>query len=220
MKKLVIFDMDGLMIDSEKVTYSFYDEVMHERGYPFSLEMYKNFLGKNRVKVMRLLIEYYGESFPVQEIWDDIHLRVQNALKQHVPLKKGLIELLTYLKEHDYKIMVATSSDRWRVNEIFSSAKIESYFDDVICGNEVSKGKPDPEIFLTACKKAKVSPQEALVLEDSESGILAAYAGTIDVICIPDMKYPEKEYEEKTTIVLDSLLDVIPYLENTNKAAH
>ena len=116
--------------------------------------------------------------------------------------------------------MVATSSDRLRVNEIFSSAKIESYFDDVICGNEVSKGKPDPEIFLTACKKAKVSPQEALVLEDSESGILAAYAGTIDVICIPDMKYPEKEYKEKTTIILDSLLDVIPYLENTNKAAY
>lgn len=213
MKKAVIFDMDGLMIDSERVIYSYYMEVLSERGYEFNLTFYKQFLGKTRVTVMKMLCDHYGSSFPVQEVWDDIHERAKIHMQKEVPLKNGLIELLTYLKENNIKTMVATSSDRWRVDMILEVAKLNSYFDDVICGNEVKNGKPDPEIFLTAAKKLEVETKDALVLEDSESGILAAYRGNIDVICIPDLKFPEEEYANKTTAILNSLEEVIDYLK-------
>lgn len=108
---------------------------------------------------------------------------------------------------------MATSSGRARVDEILKNADLTKYFDDTICGDEVTHGKPHPEIFLTACQKLDVKPEEALVLEDSEAGILAAYDGHIDVICVPDMKYPEPQFVEKVTKIVDSLDEVIDYLK-------
>ena len=122
--------------------------------------------------------------------------------------------LLLWLKQHQIKTIVATSSSRQRVDEILKNADILPYIDDSICGDEVTHGKPDPEIFLKACEKAGVSIKVAIVLEDSEAGIEAAYRGGLDVICIPDMKYPEHIYQVKTTAIFSSLDDVIDYLKN------
>lgn len=218
MKKAVIFDMDGLMIDSERVTYNEYVKKLHLLGYDdFTEELYKECLGKNKQGICQVFIDHYGEDFPMVEVWDDVHVWIDESLRLFVPKKKGLDELLHYLKENGYKTIVATSSARSRVDEILKNAQITEYFDDSICGDEVKRGKPDPEIFLTACQKLDVLPSEALVLEDSEAGIMAAYAGNIDVICVPDMKYPEKEYEEKVTQIVDSLEDVIQYLKEIDK---
>jgi len=215
MKKAVIFDMDGLMIDSERVTYNEYVKKLHQLGHDdFTEEIYKNCLGKNKQGICQVFIDHYGEDLPIVELWDDVHVWIDESLRKHVPKKKGLDLLLKYLKEHDYKTIVATSSTRNRVDEILKNAGITEYFDDSICGDEVSKGKPNPEIFLTACEKLGVQVDEALVLEDSEAGIMAAYLGNIDVICVPDMKYPEPEFAEKVTKMVDSLEDVITYLEN------
>ena len=215
MKKAVIFDMDGLMIDSERVTYNEYVKKLHLLGHDdFTEELYRNCLGKNKVGICQVFIDHYGESFPMDEVWDDVHVWIDESLRAYVPKKKGLDDLLHYLKDHGYKTIVATSSARARVDEILKNAQITEYFDDSICGDEVTHGKPNPEIFLTACEKLGVSPKEALVLEDSEAGILAAYDGDIDVICVPDMKYPEPEYAAKTTKIVDSLEDVIDYLKD------
>ena len=130
-----------------------------------------------------------------------------------VPLKPGLIELLTYLKENNYKTIVATSSNRARVDKILAGAQIAQYFDDSICGDEVTKGKPNPEIFLKACEKLGVEPSEALVLEDSEAGIQAAYSGNIKVICVIDMKVPDDNYKEMTARIVETLHDVIDYVK-------
>ncbi len=214
MKKAVIFDMDGLMIDSERVTYNEYVRKLHMLGHDdFTEELYKDCLGKNKVGICQVFIDHYGDDFPMDEVWDDVHVWIDESLRNHVPKKQGLDMLLKYLKENNYKTIVATSSGRQRVDEILKNAGISQYFDDSICGDEVSKGKPDPEIFLTACQKLGVKPSEALVLEDSEAGIQAAYKGHIDVICVPDMKYPELEFEEMTTKIIDSLEKVIDILE-------
>ena len=95
-----------------------------------------------------------------------------------------------------------------------SQAQITDYFDDSICGDEVTKGKPNPEVFLKSCQKLGVNVDEAIVLEDSEAGIQASYDAGIKVICIPDMKYPEKQYEEKTFKILKDLNDVTEYLKS------
>lgn len=214
MKKAVIFDMDGLMIDSERVTYNEYVKKLAQLGHrDFTEELYRNCLGKNKQGICQVFIDHYGQDFPMDEVWDDVHVWIDESLRQYVPKKKGLVELLEYLKANNYKTIVATSSGRARVDEILKNADLTKYFDDTICGDEVTHGKPHPEIFLTACQKLDVKPEEALVLEDSEAGILAAYDGRIDVICVPDMKYPEPQFVEKVTKIVDSLDEVIDYLK-------
>ncbi len=214
MKKAVIFDMDGLMIDSERVTYNEYVKKLAQLGHhDFTEELYRNCLGKNKQGICQVFIDHYGQDFPMDEVWDDVHVWIDESLRQYVPKKKGLVELLEYLKANNYKTIVATSSGRARVNEILKNGNLTEYFDDSICGDEVTHGKPHPEIFLTACQKLDVKPEEALVLEDSEAGILAAYDGRIDVICVPDMKYPEPQFVEKVTKIVDSLDEVIDYLK-------
>ena len=214
MKKAVIFDMDGLMIDSERVTYNEYVKKLAQLGHhDFTEELYRNCLGKNKQGICQVFIDHYGQDFPMTEVWDDVHVWIDESLRQYVPKKKGLVELLEYLKANNYKTIVATSSGRARVDEILKNADLTKYFDDTICGDEVTHGKPHPEIFLTACQKLGVAPEDALVLEDSEAGILAAYDGHIDVICVPDMKYPEPQFAEKVTKIVDSLDQVIDYLK-------
>ena len=213
MVKAVIFDMDGLMIDSERVTFESYQRVLATMNLNMSEDFYKCLLGKTLFTVTQLFEEHYGEDFPLTDVIAKVHEDMNDRFEnQGVPLKKGLIELLTYLKDNTYTTIVATSSTRQRVDHILELAHLTQYFDDSICGDEVTKGKPNPEVFLKACQKGHVQPHEALVLEDSEAGIQAAYHAQIPVICIPDMKYPTEEYASKTYKILDSLDEVIDEL--------
>lgn len=211
-KKAVLFDMDGLMIDSEKITHEEYTKTLNENNYPLDNTFYMTLLGANRKKIYELFYQEYGNDFPMDAIWDKVHIDIDHRILKEKPYKEGLLNLLSYLKENNYKTIVATSSSRKRVDRILDTLELTSYFDDVICGDEVSTGKPNPEIFLKACEKLNVNTSEAIVLEDSEAGILASYNANIDCICIPDLKYPTKEYEEKATI-LNSLTDVIAYVK-------
>lgn len=214
MIKAVIFDMDGLMIDSERVTFEEYQRKLTALGYhDFDEALYKQCLGKNKQGICQVFLDHYGCDFPMQEVWDEVHEWIDERLGNQVPKKEGLDALLNYLKKQGYATMVATSSARARVDTILKTAQLTAYFDGSICGDEVTHGKPDPEIFLKACQKLKVLPPQALVLEDSEAGIKAAYQGGIRVICIPDMKYPEPQFEAMADKLLPSLQEVIPYLE-------
>ena len=206
--------MDGLMIDSERVTYEEYDRKLAELGYDFNKETYMKYLGRTKESICQDFYEQYGAGFAMEEVWEDVHVRVDHRLEENVPIKKGLLPLLDYLKEHDVKLAVASSSKRARVVKILENAKIMHYFERIVCGDEVSHSKPDPEIFLTAAKNLGIMPEDCLVLEDSEAGILGAYRGGFDVICVPDMKYPEETYATKTKLIADSLLDVIDYLND------
>ena len=125
-----------------------------------------------------------------------------------------MIELLTYLKENNCKTILASSSNRDKVDLIINKMKLTDYLDDSICGDEVNIGKPNPEIFLKACKKLGATPEEAVVFEDSEAGIDAAYNGNIPVICVPDMLQPSQAHKDKAEVVLEDLSQVIDYIEN------
>ena len=104
MKKAVIFDMDGLMIDSERVTYEEYCRKLEQLEYHFDENMYRRCLGKNKQSVYQVFIDHYGEDFPITEVWNDVHVSLDHRLQQSVPLKTGILELLTFLKENGYKI--------------------------------------------------------------------------------------------------------------------
>ena len=215
MIKAIIFDMDGLMIDSERVTFECYQEILKGMNLTMDEEFYKTLLGKPLKGIYQRFYDVYGNDFPIEDVIKDVHaLMAKRFETEGVPIKTGLKSLLEYLKENNYKTIVATSSNRDRVDTILSQAQITDYFDDSICGDEVTKGKPNPEVFLKSCQKLGVNVDEAIVLEDSEAGIQASYDAGIKVICIPDMKYPEKQYEEKTFKILKDINDVTEYLKS------
>ena len=215
MIKAIIFDMDGLMIDSERVTFECYQERLKDMNLTMDEEFYKTLLGKPIKGIYQRFYDVYGNDFPIENVIQDVHqLMAERFQTEGVPVKKGLVELLHYLKDNNYKTIVATSSNRDRVDKILAQAKITEFFDDSICGDEVTKGKPNPEVFLKSCQKLGVNVDEAIVLEDSEAGIQASYDANIKVICIPDMKYPEKQYEEKTFKILKDLTEVTAYLKS------
>ena len=215
MIKAIIFDMDGLMIDSERVTFECYQERLKDMNLTMDEKFYKTLLGKPIKGIYQRFYDVYGNDFPIENVIQDVHqLMAERFETEGVPVKKGLVELLHYLKDNNYKTIVATSSNRDRVDKILAQAKITEFFDDSICGDEVTKGKPNPEVFLKSCQKLGVNVDEAIVLEDSEAGIQASYDANIKVISIPDMKYPEKQYEEKTFKILKDLTEVTAYLKS------
>ena len=214
MLKAVIFDMDGLMIDSEIVTYEGYAISLNKRGYKDSKDFYKTTLGTRPKMTCEMYKKYYGDDIPFYDILEEVHVYMEKRFDEEgIPLKKGIRELLSYLKDHGYKTIVATSSHKARVMKIFDKANLHSYFDDYICGDEVTNGKPDPEIFLKACEKLNVDVKDVVVLEDSEMGIQASYSAGIDVICVPDMKYPDDPYKSMTLAVMDDLEIVLEYIK-------
>lgn len=215
MYKALILDMDGLIIDSELIAYRCYKSLLNKYGFPFTKEDYiKDYPGKALIKSLRFIKRKYKLNFDLKEEFEYIR-QIENKIitEEGVDLKAGIFELLTYARANNYKLGIATSSIPERVHLILDKSDILAYFDAITYGNEVKHGKPAPDIFLKACQKLAVDPQEALVLEDSEAGIKAAYDGGIHVICIPDLKYPGLDYQDMTVDILDNLAEAVTYLK-------
>lgn len=213
MIKAVIFDLDGLLIDSEIISYKIYKEILNQFGHDFSIEEYaQNFSGKTEVKNVTNLIDTYSLPWTVDIGLNNVLEMESKFLAQGVALRTGAKELLEYLKDKCFKIAIASSSTEDRALTILRQHNIIEYFDEFVFGHEVEKGKPNPDIFLKTCDKLSEKPEECLVLEDSEAGIQAAYSASIPVICIPDMKVPNQHYLDMTKTVLCSLKEVIYYL--------
>lgn len=207
--KAIIFDMDGLMIDSERVTFESYVKVLKEEGRNFDLEFYKKLLGKTKQNIFQIFRDQYGQDFPIDEIYKRVHVcNNQEYDENGVPVKPGLIQLFPKLKEEQIPAVIATSSNRHRVIDILKRTGMEDYFEDMVCGDDIVHGKPDPEIFLSAAKKAGQNPEDCLVLEDSESGIMASKNANIPVICVVDLKYPEEPFSTYPEKIVSSLDEV------------
>lgn len=204
--------MDGLMIDSENVTFRIVKDILEQKGYTFTRDMYINLLGRTRQGARDIYKGWYGEDYDYQGVSEELAKRLIHTLSQELPIKPGLYELLNYLRENGYKTCIATSSLRSKVDAILPKTLIE-YFDYVLCGDEVNIGKPNPEVFLKCCERLNVLPEEAIVLEDSEVGIEASVNGNIKVICIPDMKEPSDWHKKQLAGYYTSLEEVIDYLE-------
>ncbi len=214
MKNTIIFDLDGLLINSEMISYQIYHDLIKKYKQHISIEKYiHDYSGKTETDNMQILIDEYSLPISVKDALSFVALKEKEYFKKGVDLKQGARELLSYLKKSQYKILLASSSTMERAVSILSQNGIGAFFDYMVFGTEVKKGKPYPDIFIKACEYAKEPPKNCLVLEDSEAGIQAAYSAGIDVICIPDMKTPSEKFRKMVAAELSSLKDVISWLE-------
>ena len=179
--ELIIFDMDGLMFDTEKISYEAWKEAAALFGYHIDSAIFEKTIGTNLTKTKEVYLEHFGADFPFDLIRDkSVKISDERIKSNGVPIKKGLHELINYLHVSNVKMAVATSTSRKRALNLLRLVRIENYFDYILCGDEIVNSKPDPEIFLKVANELKCTPSKCLVLEDSEMGIIAAYnAGKI-----------------------------------------
>ena len=218
MIKAVIFDMDGLLVDSEPISYAIYKSIIKAyNNKEFTLENYaQNYSGRTGHKNMESLIKEFNLPITIEEGFEYFVKDEANELKKNISLKKGAKELLQYLKEKDIEVALATSSSGDRAINILKQNNILEYFHTFVYGSEVEKGKPNPDIFIKAKEKLGLNEEECLVLEDSEAGVMAAYHAHIKVINIPDMKEPSQECSHMMERKYQSLLEVIDYIKEYN----
>lgn len=213
----VIFDFDGVIVDTEIVSYRIYKKILSDFGHDFTKYDYAyNFSGKTEEKNVNNLIDQYKLPLSFDECFDLVISTEKSMLAKGVDLKAGVNELLTYLNDNNIKMVVASSSTRERAINILEKHDIKHYFEGFVFAEDISKSKPNPEIFTKANELLGFDKEECLVIEDSENGILAGYSAGIPVICVPDMKMPKDEYLNKTKHVVNSLEDIIKIIDEIN----
>lgn len=210
----VVFDMDGLMFDSERIVQISWNVAGDRLGYDRLGDNIFNTLGMNAARRKKYFSDTYGEDFP----FETFQVYTREAFQQEVntnglPMKTGLIELLTYLQKTGIPIAVATSSSEQYALANFNRAGILPYLDAYVTGNMVTNSKPHPEIYLKACELLGAAPSEAIALEDAPNGIRSALAAGLHTIMIPDLIRDISSLNLQPEAKLDTLLDVIPYIK-------
>lgn len=213
MTKAVIFDLDGLLINSEVISFEIYKQMVQAAGQQMTVATYaRDYSGRPAIDNMRSLVATFALPYDVAAGLKRSAAIEAELLQAGVALKPGATTLLKFLRTNGYQIALATSSDPQRARKILTDDGIFDYFDSLTYRDDVQNGKPQPDIFLKAAAKIGQQPGDCLVLEDSEAGIQAAHAAQIPVVCIPDMKRPGTPYAEWAAAILPSLADVVDYL--------
>lgn len=212
--KGVIFDMDGLMFDTERLTFEIIRGTLADMGLEFSLDNYIKTIGMRSVEVAQSYRDLYGEDFDNDEMHKEAMRRFWKYTAENgVPVKKGLFELLDCLKQQNITTALATSTTEKSAREILKRANVLDYFDCLICGDAVKHGKPDPEIYVTAVNAIGQRAKDCIALEDSINGIKSAYLAGLKAIMVPDLLKPNDEIRPMLFALCDDLTQVIQYIK-------
>ncbi|MCI8659692.1 MAG: HAD family phosphatase [Lachnospiraceae bacterium] len=219
MIKTVIFDMDGLMFDTEHLTSNAWIEIGQRHRIPITETMMNRMRGLPLDGCIRIFKEELGDDFDYWGLRKERVVYVDQWIRDHgMPIKPGLTELLEWLKTHKYQIALATSTYQAPADHFLDIAGVSTYFTCRVYGDMIEHGKPAPDIFLQAARKADTQPKECLVLEDSYAGVEAGWKAGMTVIMVPDMLPATKREYERIALCAKTLKDVIPFLENHEKS--
>lgn len=216
----VIFDMDGLLIDSEVIYFQVGSGIIESMGFEPDGDFLRKCTGLPENTWRQHMIEHYGPGF-------DGQVFAQRSLKEmrrwyterSIPLKKGAIELLEYLKNNNIPCAVASSTYSGLGKVCLNNTGIYERFAACVFGDMVQQGKPAPDIFLAAAKALGKSPERCMGLEDSFNGIRASHAAGLYTVMVPDLLSPTREILTLTDGCVTSLLEVIPILDALNSEA-
>ena len=210
----VVFDMDGVIFDTERLVIEFWKEVAKRHNIPNVEHTCIQCLGTNRVRTREIFLENYGADFP----FDPYRAEVTELFNTHykgvpLPTKPGVRELLSYLQEQDIKVGLASSTAQHLVRDEIGTAGLLPYFRTLVCGDMVEHSKPAPDIFLKACEILNADPTKSIAIEDSFNGIRSAHCAGMTPIMVPDQVQPTDEIRALAFHVMPSLLDVLNWLK-------
>lgn len=211
----VVFDMDGVIFDSERAVMNCWLLLADKYGIKDIEKPYLACTGTTVQKTKQIMLEAYGDDFPYDEYAKEASRMYHEKYDGgRLPMKSGVIEILDFLRSNGKKIALASSTRKETVINQLRDARILDCFDEVITGDMVTRSKPEPDIFLLACEKIGVEPNRAYAIEDSYNGIRAAYRGGLKPIMVPDLLPADQEMREKAEEVIDNLDNVVLYLRN------
>jgi HAD superfamily hydrolase (TIGR01509 family) len=211
----VIFDMDGLMLDTEPRYREAWIEAAAECGYELSEAVYSGVIGRTRIEGEQIVQEHFGPAFP-RDLFRKACERLERIALESTPLPKkpGLDGLLEMLESRHVPVAVATSTTRDTALAQLEAAGLLHRFNAIATGEEIVNGKPAPDLFLLAARRLNTDPANCLVLEDSAAGVAAARAAGMPVYMVPDLIPPSPETRQLATAVFHCLDDVAQHLSH------
>lgn len=218
MIEAIVFDMDGLLFDSERIVQRSWEEAGNQLGLEHMGETIYHTLGMNLAGRNHYFRNTIAKDFPCEEFAKQARIWFYKIVNEEgLPMKNGARELLEYGKANGYRMAIATSSRKEYALKNLKAAKIYDFFDAGVFGDMVQHAKPDPEIYLKACDSIGAYPANCIALEDAPAGIRAAYVAGMKPIMIPDLVAPTPEIEALLYETCDTLLGVIGILEKLKK---
>ena len=209
----VVFDMDGVLFDTERLCKDCWIALSKEYEIPNMEEVYALCIGVNVQATRQIVYENYGKDFPFEEYDRRASEMYNRYIAEHgVPVKDGVRETLEALAKAGVKIAVASSTRREKVLRLLASAGIDRYFTAVVGGDTVTHSKPHPEIFLKACEALGVTPEEAIAVEDSHNGIRSAHAAGMAPVMVPDLLPVTEEMRELSAFVAEDMNDACRWM--------
>lgn len=217
MIKGIIYDMDGLMFDTEQLSKKIMKSVGEKKGYEFDDALFNELIGSNLQTITKIFKKKFGDDFPYDEIRKEKSSIMKKEINEKgVPIKYGLKESLDFLEKNNIVKAVASSSSKKTIEFYLKSAKLEAKFDFIIGGDEVKKSKPNPEIFKRCCNTINIDKENTLILEDSINGIIAANKAGINVVLIQDIVKIPAEVKKLVYEELNHLADLPKLLNKIN----
>lgn len=205
MIQAIIFDMDGLLVDSEPYWDEARSIMAAEAGVKWSEEDHKAVMGVSTPEWVNYMIERLGLRLPPKSVEERIIGTMADLYNQRIPFMPGAIEAVALAAKH-FTTALASGSPRSLIETVTDSPTLKGKFDVILSGDQFSRGKPAPDIYLGAAKQLNLKPSQCVCLEDSGSGILAGHSAGMKVIAVPDSRFPPAaEHLARASIVLNSL---------------
>lgn len=215
MIKAVLFDMDGLLLDTEKLLVRFWQEAASEAGFNMTREIALNIRSMHRSFAVPYLKSVLGDNFDYAKTRARrMELMSDYLAENGLELKKGAKELLTYLNENNIPAAVVTATDSERAEKYLKETGIFGYFERIISATMVKEGKPKPDIYLYAAEQLGLEPYECAALEDSPNGVKSAASAGCRTIMVPDLTEPDEELSGIIAARANSLEDVVEIIGN------